>query len=296
MVTKTLLDGALRFSIRAASVPWEAVCIPETEQSGSWSLKDLYCQDDTSGSIAARLLAARLGAVLDECNVVKARAPSVAPSSGKIVDHLELKDEILLPQRIRLFRNRELPADGTLLRKRGDAFVMSGGGCPVIVLTGASACVVAHASRESLLPKEFEEDGRPHEEHESVVEASIRKLRELEPGLPLDRASLRVLFGITPKQFRHPVHDSHHGPNNRGRQRYLSNRYGEEAMANFIRDPEGEGYLDLNALTVHQARECGIENAKTGSVLPARGGFAHTRHPNPSLAKGRNLVVVHRLG
>lgn len=283
---------ALRFAVHTAPVPWEGICVPQTLAT-NWSLKDLYSQRDLDRH-ETKQLATRVGSILHELNVSKARAPSVASSSGQIVDHMELTDRILLPQGIRIYRNKGLPADGTLLRKKGDAFLMSGGGCPAIVLTGGSTCIVAHASRESLLPKRFTEDGRAIGEHVSVVTNCVRKFRELEPDVPFDEANFRVIFGITPRQFSHPVHHPEHGANNRGRQRYLIRHYGEIAHS-FIRDPDNGGYLDLNALTVHQARLCGIENAKTGTVLPAKGKFAYTRHPNPEMAEGRNLVIVRRL-
>lgn len=292
MAVQAIPPDALRFAVRSAPVPWEGICIPRS-MATNWSLKDLYAQNDLE-QLETRKLALRVGSILDELNVNEARALSVVSSSGQIVDHMELTDHILLPQGIRICRNKALPADGTLLRKKGDAFLMSGGGCPAIVLTGGSTCIVAHASRESLLPKHFSEDGTAIGEHKSVVMNCVEKFRELEPDVPLHEAHFRVVFGITPKQFSHPVKHPHHGANNRGRQRYLMRQYGEVG-ASFVRDPDRNGYLDLNALTVHQARLCGIEDAKTGTVLPAKGSFAYTRHPDPDLAEGRNLVIVRRL-
>src|SRR5690348_10075568 len=117
-------------TVRNGNITYEAICYPAGTPSGDWSLAKLKVPGDEQLNPTE---AERLGRVLASHGIKRAFAPRVADSSAIIVPKSELTDVIELPHGVKLFRNARLPADGTTLGP-GDAFIMSGGGCPVIVV------------------------------------------------------------------------------------------------------------------------------------------------------------------
>jgi hypothetical protein len=123
----------LKFHGGYHDVEYDALCIPAI----------LQVPED---AVRHPEIAERVGRALFDRGITDAYAPAVDKMSARIVPKSLLSKVIRLPYGVNLYRNHEVPADGVALG-RGHAFIMSGGGCPVVVAAGKNSCIVTHASR-----------------------------------------------------------------------------------------------------------------------------------------------------
>lgn len=277
-------------------VRYSVECIPAREATGSvrnWSLTQL-----SDYTYLSRL---REALPDGECRYY---APSVYAMSGAMATHVSFTDIYELDR----FRNirrpgyREgtdtrIPCDGTVIGPK-EGFVMTAGGCPLLVLSGTGECgrclcIVAHAGRDSLIdPFRVGKAASPRL-HEGVVESMVAYARQHFFAKP-NELILRSFFSLPWQAFPHDPRDAAHGAANEQLQEYLRKNDLERAL---IENIEGELCLSLNVLIRHLAEQQGINCIETGlDDLPESGDFAYTRHALPELSgKTRNLVVMRYL-
>jgi hypothetical protein len=263
-------------------------CIAPPPTLASWSLAGLYSQADAENN---KLLCNHLADIMAEYDLKHAYAPSVAASSAAVVESRELSTLIKLQNDISIYRNKYVPSDGISL-KWGENFMMSGGGCPVIVLTGLNKkgemiCIAAHASRESLIDRKFLLGEEPRT-NESVVYA-LAKNAYLQ-GCLLSKTTLRIFFQIRSDGFAHELDHETHGEYNKKLVEYVSSH---DPQACVIR--ENVAYLDIKKLITAQAKRAGIGTVEGTHELPYEDVFPHTRHPMRTLRDKRSLVIVERV-
>lgn len=268
---------AWSFEYRNGIICKTEVLPPEREKNLNWSLANLYSQEDAENDPA---FAERLGKVLADRNIKRAYGPSVIFHSGHIVEREELTTEITLPGGAKLFRRKDLPADGVPIR-RGEAFVMSGAGCPPVIIAGKGFCLPMHGSRDTLVDR-ASLAGNPPREHSSVIHAGVAFLKE-KYGVDVRHLALCGGFHIRPSEFTHPFNHPKYGETNARLFEHLLFTYGANIMNN-------EGDLDMAELALGIARDIGIPYAEFGDPLPKRA--ATTRDGREEF--WRNLVLVYR--
>jgi len=245
----------------------------------NWSLRPLQTQSDTFKHHA---LANGLRAALVSIGTKTAYAPSVAAMSAVIASPEDLrKNKMRLGAD--LYRNPDLPADGVFLQP-GEAFVMSGAGCPFIIATAGEHMIVAHAGRKSLAETDAVL-GRPSRRHVSIVYAIIEEL--LKKGEPLNEIVLYMMFCIPAELFdHHPMHPEH-SEYNRKLVELVDTLWNGSTF-----QKDGNVFVDLESIFVKQAREMGVHRAWATHSLREFPALAHTRDgKDPSR---RNLFVVKR--
>lgn len=267
------------FDLQLAGGRVRALCV--ASMSTDWSLKDIY---DQAGADRNPDLVAHLRSEFLPLGVTRAYGPSVAPMSGAIVDPGELTSRIVLDEGLELFRNRDLPSDGIWLEP-GEAFVMSGGGCPVAIAEGGGICLVAHVGRESAIDRERLLGRTPKRKYMSVIDAMA--MTACRRGVEPRDMTLRVLFQIPTSLFAHPLDDAQHGEAHRAILRYAQG-LGESVAT--VRD--GNMHLSMHELVMAQGRLVGFRVDDVDHALPEDGPFGHTRHPVSGLRDQRNLVTV----
>ncbi len=252
----------------------------DIENNFNWSLGPLYCQADVEKN---RTLVEGIVSIFKRRKVKKIYAPSVAAHSARIVGAKELTTRIELGQGIVLYRNKDLPSDGVPIQV-GEGWIMSGGGCPVLIATGRGICIPMHASRESLIDLKRIETGESSRQHESVIHATAAYFKER--GINLGEVVLRGCWNVKPENFLHPFDDPKHGSLNVRRYEDLLDRYGPSIMT------EPNGCLSLPELVMHIAKSLGF--AQVGFSRSLNSNEADTRHKDKKFALMRNLVGVHR--
>lgn len=280
----TLDRPILHFKGEHDEVKYQATCIPAGTPDGDWSLKHFQHSEDAERHPER---AERLGRMLHDLGVTDAYAPAVDKMSALITHRKELSEVIELPYGVRLYRNKNVPADGVPLRK-GQAFVMSGGGCPVIVAAGGKdTCVVAHASRDSLLdPNRIQKIGEPRK-YASVIQAIIGWV-ERNDGLRPGRLSLRGLFTIPAAEFTHPPDDPIWGWVNERRAEIIQEKWNRPIITGL------DLALSIPELIKAQAADHGFGPTGVDKELPSSGPYGYTRHIEKGMRSARNLVVVRR--
>lgn len=187
---------------------------------GNWSLAPLQKAKDAEINTS---FSKRIAEALAGIGATRAYAPNVVPASGVMVNPEELTTRIpvgnTINRPISLWRNKSLPADGTLLNKQGHAGVFSAGGCPMIVMSWGDKLAFAHAGRDSLLDRNFILGGKSSRQHESVVDALIAHMCLTHEQLL--EAHVWVFWSIRPEDFLHPFDHQVYGEMN-------------EAMANYV--------------------------------------------------------------
>ena len=270
------LYGAM-FDLPLAEGRVRARCVSSGDFN--WSLKDLYRPHDVERNPE---LVERLCAEFEELDIVRAYGPSVAKMSGLVVAPSSFRSHIPL-NGATLCRDPDHDSDGTWLAP-GEAFVMSGGGCPAAVAEGGGICLVSHVGRESAIDLKRLE-GEPTRGHMSVIDAMADRAREL--GVSPGDMTLSVLFQIPTNAFGHPLDD----PRWQAVLRYVSE------LDDNIADVRGDVmHLDMAALVAAQGRRAGFKIDNTVDyALPHKGAFGHTRHPDPEYRKRGNLVLIQYL-
>lgn len=253
---------------------------PCSELPEGWSLKSLQRQSDVING--QHPVAQAVGELLGQINVHEALAPNVAPASGYITAAENLTDRIYLGESC-LLRNQSLPADGVYVGKK-QAFVMSAAGCPVIIATASDQCVIAHASRDSLIDRRAV-IGNPSREHLSVVHAIVAEFGKRR--LPPASIDMVMLFAIAAEKFEHSMYHPIYGDYNHRLIQLVNNRW-----LGGVVYKDGSSFLDLEQVFVGQAREAGV------SAVGAMGSLVSYPHLVQTCvgedAGRRNLIVVRR--
>lgn len=271
-------------------VEYEAICYPAGTPAGDWTLKNLRVPEDVQKHPAE---AERIGRVLAEHGIKRAYAPHVAPASGIIIPRPRLSSVLELPHEVTLFRNAAMPADGVALG-RGEAFVMSGGGCPVLVMSGDGMCIAAHASRDSLLDTCHIRTGErnPDRPHKSVINAMVSwaARRETSPLKPR-QSKLSGYFSISTDWFRHSPDHPDFGVLNVQRAKYIERNWGPGIVIG------PHLCLNIENLSRAQARTAGFtpELVVFREEIGGNSPFGFTQHPDPAMRPVRSLNIVHRI-
>ena len=282
-------SGLFSFKTPASDrAPYDVVFRAPTEHN--WSLTQLY--DSEVPPRHAAEFRERLGKTLALRNIRTAYAPTVRHMSGVVLNGRKFTDETPLSCGVRILRPSH-PCDGVPLERFG-SFLMSAGGCLLLVLSGSGlrgpVCIAAHAGRNSLVDMYLILKNKPSRSDHSIVNAMARHARLL--GLRLKDATLRIFGGIPWQAFPHARDDPDHGRSNRMLLAYLDVHYDGEMVR--IRD-DGAECICISTLAQRQAELAGIGTVRIEWELPLNGAFAYTRHQDPALAgRVRNLVDVVR--
>ncbi|HEY5383398.1 MAG TPA: hypothetical protein VIJ88_02495 [Candidatus Paceibacterota bacterium] len=265
--------------IEAGKSAFTAACFEGTD----WSLGPIQKSEHVQANLG---LASQVGAALWGLGVRRAYAPSPIEFNARIINPKILDRDIPLPYGVHLFRNQEVPADGTILRKQGDAGVFSAGGCSVVVATLGDEIIFAHAGRECVLDRtrvltDGMEKGRWVE---SVVDNIVSALT---PHHNL-RQYLRawVFYSIKPEDFVHRSDDPDpkHAAYNKAAADYLPQKFGSE----FGWAEKAALYIDIPRIIKAQFHRLGVEHVSLEHAYLAN-ELPHTRNGG-----GRYLVAIVR--
>lgn len=265
------------------TVEYDAVCIAAGSPAGDWSLKYFQHPEDAAKYPEK---AERLARVLRERGITDAYAPAVDKMSGLVVEKTALSVTIQLPHGVRLHRNRDVPADGVSLG-RNHAFIMSGGGCTVLVAAGRGLVIAAHASRDSMLDRAFIRNEAPPREYASVVRSIIGHASKSGHVLP-KHLSLRGFFTLPAEDFPHPPSHPDWGAENVQLAEFIAGKWGPHIMTG------PDLHLSIPELIKAQGAEHRFGRVGVEKDLPRSGAFGYTRHANEAMRTARNLVIVHR--
>ena len=257
-----------------------AVCVAPNDVD--WSLKDLYTPESGDSPFARE--------VADSLYEHGVRGtvfgPTVTDMNAHLTDADKLTTEILLPHGITLYRNPGLKADGLpLSADAGETFVMSGGGCPIIVAIGDGEVIAAHASRDSMIDRTRVMTGSQSRQHESVLHAIVREFKDWD--ISPSQVHVHVYFSVPAAAFTHDFSDAAYGAFNRALHRDLRKRgLGDDVMQ------KATGAFSIPALCAGLGRQLGLGKVEKSCMLPQHGRFGYTRNPIDSLKKARNLEFV----
>lgn len=274
-------------------VPYSSFCIAargENNQDRSLSLSRL---DDTQ-------FICQLQGLLPEGERTY-YAPTVAAMSGAVFPQKPFTDIYTVDRLRRIARpgyvgttNARLPCDGTVIG-RSDGFLMSAGGCPLIVLSGVGqdgpVCIAAHAGRYSLIDPFVLNKKKGARTHFSVVNAMVAYARKHYRARS-ENLILRSFFSLPSARYPHDLRDPKHGRKSARLQECLKKRNLAGALA---RRDDGVVCLSLSELIRLQAEAERVGKIDTSRLsLPANGNFAYTQHPETEMRTARNLVVLTR--
>jgi hypothetical protein len=233
-------------------------------------------------------------------NVRRIYAPTVDRMSGVLLDPERFTDLFPLAFHQDVHRpgyqknsNVKEACDGTRIGLL-EAFLMSAGGCPLIVLSGKTyrgedLCLAAHAGRDSLLDKKLLRTAIASRSHVSIVDAMVAYARK-HLAEPKD-LTLRSFFSIPWEVFPHDLQDPRYAQINQ--QRFIFLRQHQRDDGIFIHK-DGVTYFCLSKLIQRQAEKHGIGRIQTGiETLPQNDVFAYTTHPTRG-GLARNLVSLTR--
>ncbi len=271
-----------------------AACVPPT--GGNWSLKQLEGEN-------AQAFMERVGKELSSRGIRKAYAPPVSLMSGKVGRMAELTKRYSLPDAVTVYRSdiyekRFLaPYDGIVLQPTsGTAFIMSGGGCPIVVLIGKTRggqliCIVSHVGRESALDKYYWGEAPKQREPFSIIDSMIAAATVC--GLTPEQCELRCFFQIPTHCFEHDVNSPTHADKNKKMLELVKMRY---PKGDIMPPINGVHCMDMGELVRQQAIGAGIP-AKAifinNRVLSENGPHAFTRRTDSVLASYSNLELLY---
>lgn len=271
------------FNVPDSILRFEAACFGNSD----WSLRNLQKAGDEKVNSA---FAAQLGSALSGLSAKRAFAPNPTEFNAAYIAPEHLQYEIILPGPVRLYRNKERPADATLLERPGDAGIFSAGGCGVIVVTLGNKMIFAHSGRESLIDRTWVKtkgatSGRARP---SVVDNIMHTLGAWDNTALAKRVHVWPLFFIKRDNFYHPFNaeSKEHADYNKAAAEMLTKEYGRVCVQE---DKEGVA-IDL-ALIAHaqfmrygvQSRHIHMEHSSLDEALPT------TRNGG-----GRYLVAIVR--
>lgn len=228
-----------------------------------WSTSMVITQED----VARHDLAHRIAgiALAHETKVIL--APCAQKSNGVICQRSDLATKISVQAMIGMVPinvsvERGFDADGTIIGPR-EAFYVSTGDCLVGVMTdkGSRRTVAFHASRESLLPRQWldpdQHDGGSRKM--SVIENALNQLK------PEGEVAAFFCNGINSTHFGHSWDDPVHGVRNQSLCEFVSARYGTRCIEQTTLDDIREGKLSLHELARNQCEDSGIKPGNIGS-------------------------------
>jgi len=251
------------------------------EKHGNWGLKPLQTQHDADKN---QELVKQLYGALKKMGVHKAYAPNVAPASAAIIEIDALTEQIDLGTDIVLHRNSSVPADGIFLKK-GDAFMMSSAGCPIIIATGGGQMIVAHAGRDSLIDRGVLMR-EPTRTHLSIVYAIAEAF--IKQGIRPNEIEMQMLFSIPAKMFKHDLNHHLYGEQNHQLAAFMSTWCPDGATRE-----NGSIFLNLEKIFLKQAQMIGVRKAFATHSLSQFPVMAHT-HDKKGRDR-RNLLMVKRI-
>jgi len=276
-------------------VGYTARCIPAKDAStgaiNTWSLTQL----------SEPAFIERLGSALPRALKKSVfYAPAVDAMSAVVLDQELITHEFPIDDMRTVVRPEYQPGgktriacDGVPLH-RGDSFIMSAGGCPLLILTGydasgAAFCITAHAGRNSLIDMRIVR-GLPRTRNSMSIVDSMVAYVKAKHGPNVRGLVMRCFFSLPWERYPHSMDDPTYGvANNNLRTHLLS-----AGMFGALLQKDGNHHLSLPTLVRLQAARHDMAVFTHGFDLPVQGDFGYTTHPDPALRGARNLVVVHR--
>lgn len=266
-------------------VVYTARCL--APDGGDWSISQLFEINRKSSYTYKH----RLGTQFANRGVTEVFSPIDHLMSAVFLPQDEFRLTISLGYEDLCLHRPSKPSDATIIRK-GQAFLITPGGCPLVVLSfigkdGLPYCIAAHAGRKSLIDYKLILEGYSSRSAFSIVESIVAKAMQL--GGEVATMYLRSFFSIPWEAYRFSVDDTRHGKTNLAVNSYLKSKYGSDVLVT----TDGHEHYSLNKIIEAQARGFGIGHIETGWSLPYNGPYAYTTHDNPLLAdKVRNLVTL----
>ena len=260
--------------------------------SDDWSLAGFYGEE---GLKKKSDLARALFWVFYSMDAERVYAPTPIEFNGKVVKPEIFTTSMTLRGRasgtVEMLRNKEVPADGTILRNVGDAFAISASGCPTGVATYKQHQVVFHAGRDCLLDRvrvdSFDEqEGRPYG---SVVTSVMETLKEESRefgGFDPRKVRAWVYGSIRPEDFTHPLNNAKYGTHNGKMYGYVQNRFGPGCVS--IKN--NDVHLDLPVLIQRQFMQLGVP----GEGVNLKHAYLPEHFPTTRTNSQRYLVVAVR--
>lgn len=248
----------------------------------NWSLRPIQSQKDVTKHHA---LANGLRATFSSIGAQVVYAPNVAMMSAAVVPSGELMANQIRLNGASIYRNEDLPADGTFLEPC-ETLTASAAGCPLIIANDKryKNVVVAHAGRDSLVERNAV-IGKPSRKHVSVVYSIVEALKER--GARASEINMCMLYCVPAEVFEHRLDHPQYGSYNHELGKFVDTLWpGCTARKN------GAMFLDLESLFIAQALDVGVRHTWAMNSLSDLPALAHTRDgKDPSR---RNLFVVKR--
>jgi hypothetical protein len=220
----------------------------------NWSLAPLQEEADAQKPENAEFVT-RLGRVLHALGVTNAYGPSPVQFNAAYVPQKLLKQRIPLAGYAYLFRNKNEPADVSLLR-RYEAGLFSGAGCMSIAATNGREFAYAHGGRDCLIDRaRFDGSGRAQRISESVGNTIANVLGKFPSNM--QSVKVEMHFAIPPRHYPHSLREGTHASFNQAVYSRWGSACGEVEY--------GILYLDLPRLARAQFEAIGIpaENIRT---------------------------------
>lgn len=264
------------------------VCGPENEYGNvPWSLPTLDRPQEDEGR--QRLVTALADTFSKKPHIQTVYAPCVK-SNAVITESDSLRAyPIRITESCTLYRNPNVPADGTFLECDGEAFIASAAGRPIIIATAKDLMIVAHAGRDSLIDPAIVMDKMYARKHPSILDAILEAFRARDAKLTPDTVTMRMLLAIPSSAYIRNLNHPVHGKYNRALQTFLKNRYG----SGIIEDIDDENFsLNLEGLFMVQTVRKSVGDASVGKSLNKFPFLAHTYDgKDPSR---QNLIIIER--
>ncbi len=254
----------------------------------NWSLAGLYSE---AAAREKSELCGRVSLALRDMGATHVYAPTPTDFNAKIIDPDALDVAFPIGRNITMHRstNKAVYADGTFLRRPGDAGVFSVGGCPMIILIYGHIVLFLHAGLWCLVDKKWiDSDGTERgRENESVVDSAVQKLK----GICTAKGTLfrpqeveaHVMWAIPPEHFdfeRDPrkVKEEEYRRRNPKLYTHVPSRFGDEAL----KELDGTMFgIDLPVIIREQFGHYRINVETRHAYLPE--GFHTTRNNDKQL-------------
>ncbi len=267
------------FTVLGNGVRFTTVCF----EGKDWSLAPLQRSEDVEVN---QVLAHKIRSAMRHLGADRIYAPSPVKFNGQIILPEKLDRVLNLGHKVLLFRNRDVPADGTFLRASRDAGTFSAGGCGVVVAILGEYMIFAHAGRECVIDRGRVLTGTMSRQMESVVGYVVRALLDVGGGLKKIRhLHAWMFYSIRPEEFLHRYDDEKHGEYNRLIGAYIEKNFG--AGGRFT----SEGIeIDLPAIVKAQFERHGVPKEN----ISLEHAYLATELPTTRNGGGRYLVAIVR--
>ncbi len=272
-----------RIPLKGARVAARVYNPSDAKRSGieaGWSLARLRHGESDDSLIGG------LRSICRKMEIEHAFAPDVSKASARVITQKEMAGrQIELGSNVFLSFGEE-SADGVFLEK-GEAFMMSGRGCPVIIASDSKNVAIVHAGRDSLIYRDAVMDnvGKASRPYMSVVDSLIDAFVEREsfPG------EMVMAFSIPTAVFEHPLEHPTYGNFNRALHAFVEKQW--PGNTNICK---GSMYLNLEDIFLSQAHRVGV---KASVVHPAGTipGMTYPRNSQETRNGARNLIIVQRV-